>query len=147
MSIDVYHATAVVGCKILKDKVFYHVRECGCDLAADFKGSLCLECGNDAWGPEQIRPDLDSHIDGEINEDFSDDATIGGAEITIIECSDFMLVGETIKVGYHDEDESRVSVKSIMTNTSEIRKQVKAALEPAGLWDAKEFGVWLTVSD
>lgn len=127
-----YYVYQIVGCRILESKLMrpQTVRKCKC--AVEGTPKFCPSCGK-----EFLVKDLVPMPGYEPHEKLCGLQVVAGNDVYK---DRRIYVGLNMKSGggYHNEDEIRCDI----TNLPALKEQVKAVLEPLGLWDEAQFGVW-----
>ncbi len=137
-----YHAAAVVGCRVDRSKVFIleDVRLCSHPLPSmetqrlRMDVNFCPICGKKLWSKEyKSIPQYD----------FVDE-TICGLRVVSNEYNDEVYIAaEVAEIDTHlDYDGKSISPHGIDTT---VRERIKAILEPIGLWNEEEFGIWVVM--
>lgn len=118
----------VIGVMVDKNKLYVTKAERNCDCEVDGIENMkfCSECGATVMGKVKVNiPEI---------EDYKIE------EFPIHEFNDHSIISipETYKKGYEDD----INFVKIPENWNELKEKMKETLEPLGLWDDKEFGVW-----
>lgn len=128
-----YHAATIVGCKIDRSKIFFNqkVRQCEHlvpEIIRDIK--FCPKCGKEMWIKKEVSiPEYDE-----------DKEALCGFRTFFSDEDDCVFVaGEYIET----DNNIYTPIEMLSTDTYEIRKRLKTALEPFDLWDERQFGIWL----
>jgi len=128
-----HHAAAIVGCKVDETKIFFKdsVRSCEHQLPLDHNAIFCPACGRKLWKQKDVTiPQYDYH-DGSISgfrviRDYYEDVAYIAGELTEIDNCERIP-----QLGINTDD------------CNAIRSRLKLTLEPLGLWNEKEFGIWV----
>ena len=129
-----HHAAAIIGCKIDKSKVMFEKSVRSCEhTALTHPAKFCPECGKKLWGVDTTS----------IIEYNRSDNELCGFRVFDNEYDDYILVvGRSVEI---DTDCYNTSAKLDIVNDdiSFDRKVLESSLKPVGLWDEKEFGIWV----
>jgi DNA-directed RNA polymerase subunit RPC12/RpoP len=135
-----YHAAAIVGCKIDGSKIFFNkeVRACKHLIPSQTPGlppenaKFCSECGKKVW----------SKVSTSIPQYDEEEETLCGFRVFYDENDDCVFVaGEYTEIP--NELEALPEMLDAGAAGDTVRRNLKATLKPLGLWDEKQFGIWL----
>ncbi len=131
MSASLY-AYGVLGCRIDKSKLYKHERRRQCKHPLPDPGSdqYCPTCGKRAYDNEQVP------IDGY---DPEHETLLGLHVTTGTDGVPIVAGGHHVKADGYRNASGMLDATDVPAAWSHIR----AVLEPAGLWDADEFGFWV----
>lgn len=102
------------------------MRTCKCEVKGIKDMDYCPKCGNHAFAEEEVP--IPEMVDGNIG------------EYQIHDINDDMII--SIPDTYATDDDYVMHQVKIPENINEIRENMKKTLEPLGLWDDDDFGVW-----
>ena len=128
-----YTAYTVIGCRVLKDKLYNErqVKAFDHNFGEDMK--FDPQTGKPLWRTEQTLVNGDIDLDGNFGE-FS-------AVTDNPEDDEFYYIGVESSAS-PSWDHGDGPVKMDNPDLDKIRSSIKAYLEPFGLWDEAEFGIW-----
>lgn len=126
-------AHAVLGVRIDDDKLWELTRERGCSHPLpDEEARFCCRCGTHAWmtGRKPIGP-VDAH-----------GQRLGS--LPLFRSGQYAYVGWRVSTSNdtHSHWRDNGQQLDVGTDLTGYRDQLKAALEPLGLWNAFRFGIW-----
>lgn len=133
MSVD-YYQHLIIGCKIdiNKIKIPERVRNCDCDIQNIDTIKYCPECGRAAW------VDSWKAIEGYDETDYP--ATF--LNMPLVYDTDEANCWVAIqKQDLKDDISSSIKFKNI-EDIEALKKEIKSKLEPIGLWNEEDFGIW-----
>lgn len=128
MGVD-YTAKAVIGLRVFKDELYKQqtVKTFAHHYEEDTDVRFCPKTGRPLFALKNVP----------IPEYQEDESLAGFAVHTLGYCgeADYILVGHGIE---SDGEPDMIDIEGI----NEMRVDMKAKLEPLGLWDEEEFGLW-----
>lgn len=124
-----YRAVSIIGCRVPAHKIVpVHKTECGCPLLG-YSPKFCPSCGKPYT------------FTSKVNVDGLDDDRFRGLDA--VECDGYCYVG----LMYRTTDEySRDPVLATAPQVLDCVNRVQGVLQPCGLWDASQYGVWTILS-
>ena len=132
MGVD-YYSYLVVGCSIDEDKLKIptKVRACDCNVDKIEDMKFCSKCGEEVW-----KEDYD------LIEGYEEDESFLGFDLVYNTDNENCWIAIRKKeVGGYNRNEFDMLDPS--DNIEELKAELKAKLEPHGLWDKESFGIWV----
>lgn len=133
-----YRATAIVGCRVDKSKVFLKKKVRGCKHETPFgeNAQFCPECGVKLWTTLVIPRDI---------YDISAE-TILGFHVFFDENEDHLFIAADFTEDdyYNDSEPKRISLQD--ASDSIEMSHFKSQMQRHGLWDENEVGIWVFLS-
>lgn len=125
-----YHAAAILGCRIDESKIFFkkEIRTCDHPLS-DNNPKFCSECGKSVF----------LMVDTAIDEYDYSDQTLSGLRVFGNYVSDQVIIAVDSSIV---DSEEWISTRIDPDHTIGSHSYLKEVLEPLGLWDEKQFGIW-----
>jgi hypothetical protein len=135
-----FSASAVIGVRVAKEKLFTRVRVPGCSHANAEGVKFCPECGKPAW---RDRSEEITGYDSDRETLRALSAGLADLSVEIEHCEDntHFIIGHCC-VSRNDRDGPGM-FKLTGAEFEAIRERIKAALEARGLWDEEAFGLWV----
>lgn len=133
MSVD-YYQYLIVGCKIDENKIKIpeRIRNCDCDIQNIDTMKYCPECGRAAWRDDWKA--IEGYNSTVYPETFLD--------MPLIYDTDGANCWIAIQKQDLKEDMSNAIKFENIENIEALKKEIKSKLEPVGLWNEKDFGIW-----
>lgn len=134
MSFDAY-AYTIIGLKVEKDKIYKMSKKRLCEHQIPEDANFCHVCGQKAYKEaEEIIP-------------LGKAGNICGFGIISIHnyLPSYFLVEKYVECsgdGWNAAKQDRRQCKMGSFDLEEIKQRMKKALEPHGLWDEENFGIW-----
>ena len=148
---SVFYANAIIGIEIDVEKIIPDriVRACGCSRKVTKDMKYCPTCSREAWRKEE--DPIEGYDEGESDTDTI--ATLFGIEVMNIRGVDKIdtdryrilqtfAIGMRVSHGDINYGSNTPEMAALPENISDIKKRLKDALEPHGLWDESKFGLW-----
>ena len=137
MGVD-YYAYSLLGIKVAHAKLFKEdtVRGCSHDINIQDGTKFCPECGMEIWETISVPLDEAARENGEYdNECF-------GFDLITDYSGDIAYIGNI--TGNTDAYSPAIITRfySDKLYVDQIEDRLKSSLDPFGLWDANEFGLW-----
>ena len=133
-----YSAHAVVGVRLRPSQFVTKTEKRSPGCSHSFDSGFCPECGAKK---EIIRKVTTDALEGE--------PTFEGMLVTYGTESEFVYIGHcsthesgTAEEPYSNGGPDDAFAKLTGENVEQIRDDLKSRLEPLGLWDARDFGLW-----
>jgi len=129
-----YHAIAIVGCKVDKSKLFTTDLVRSCEHPIPVGGvKFCPECGKRTYKKTK-KPIQDYDTDKE---------TVCGKRVFgHYYDTNFVIIAEQcVAVDNYDGPLAKM-LPITVTDTTTWENKLRAVLEPLGLWDDEQFGIW-----
>ncbi len=137
MGVD-YSAKAVIGCRISGSdtKTTKQVRGCKHSIPTK-KVKFCPECGKPAWEEEDV---ILPFFREAVHDDYKDQPKLA-TDFGFFQSTDneHFVVGYGLIVSDRDGGIDSMTVPDL----EGTKQECKEVLEPLGLWDESQFGLWV----
>lgn len=135
-----FKATAILGCRLFPGKVWKMVSRKTCEHDNPDQEKYCPVCGKIATVTEEVAPDVIlAMLSGEVVKGLRIASPVGSQAIG----RDEMYCGQGCSA--HNVAPWALGAKFRTEDFDRVREQCRAFLDPLGLWEEEEFGVWLVV--
>lgn len=131
-----FSAYAFLGCEIDPARLYRKVRGRGCGHREPPAGAkFCPECGKPAF-VEGEEP-----VEGYDPED-GDHGTLEGLPLVTVGEGEYGRAFVCVEAVEADDYHDRMAGMLAPPDVAAAREELRAALEPLGLWDGQKFGLW-----
>lgn len=128
-----YYSYLIVGCSVDEDKfkIPTKVRACKCDVDKIEDMKFCPKCGEEVWTE-----------DYDLIEGYEEDESFLGLDLVYNTDNENCWIAIRKKEigGYHKDDCDKLDRND---DIEQLKEELKAKLEPHGLWDEESFGIWI----
>lgn len=118
----------IIGLMVDNDKLYTtkKERQCNCEVKNIENMMYCFKCGKPAM--KKVKVPIPAMVDYEI----------GGFSVHSINDCHIISIPDT----YKTNDDYSMNMVKISESWDEVKENMKSVLEPLGLWNDNDFGVW-----